>query len=70
MKTRGDLLDARCDRHPEAQTLARLELLGILQGKTQLLDMALETDNQVNQMVVDFKVSFGKYLTEEGPSGP
>lgn len=70
VKTRGDLLDARFDRRPAAPTLARLTLLGILQGKTQLLDMALETEHQVIEFVEAFKASFGEYVRETISSGP
>ncbi|MDI6852182.1 MAG: PEP/pyruvate-binding domain-containing protein [Deltaproteobacteria bacterium] len=64
VKTRGDLLDARFDRRPAEQILARLTLLGILQGKTQLLDMALSDQEQVNGMVDAFKESFGQYVAK------
>jgi pyruvate,water dikinase len=64
VKTRGDLLDARFDRHPCETTLARLTLLGILQGKTQLLDMALDSDTQVQEMVEAFKASHGNYVQQ------
>lgn len=64
VKTRGDLLDARFDRRPADQTLSRLTLLGILQGKTQLLDMALTSADQVKEMVEAFEASFGKYVAE------
>ena len=67
VKTRGDLLEARFDRHPYQLTLARLTLLGILQGKTQLLDMALHSDNQVQEMVEAFKASHGNYVSESVP---
>ncbi len=67
--TRGDLLDARFDRHPFETTLARLTLLGILQGKTQLLDIALGSDNQVQEMVERFKASHGNYVSEAAPPG-
>lgn len=69
VKTRGDLLDARFDRRPVEQILARLTLLGILHGKTQLLDMALESESQVQDMVQSFKTSFGQYVTLRAPSG-
>jgi len=69
VKTRGDLLDARFDRRPAEQTLARLTLLGILQGKTQLLDMGLNSEDQVQEMVESFKASFGKYVAEAVSSG-
>ncbi|MFZ5452480.1 MAG: PEP/pyruvate-binding domain-containing protein [Thermodesulfobacteriota bacterium] len=65
VKTRGDLIDARCDRRPATQILARLTLLGILHGKTQLLDMALADEGQVQELVQTFKVNFGRYLDLE-----
>jgi pyruvate,water dikinase len=67
VKTRGDLLDARFDRRSAKQTIARLTLLGILQGKTQLLDMALDSDNQVQEMVERFKASHGNYVSKAVP---
>jgi pyruvate,water dikinase len=69
VKTRGDLLDARFDRRPAELTLARLTLLGILQGKTLLLDMALDSEYQVQEMVDAFKASFGKYVAAAESSG-
>jgi pyruvate,water dikinase len=69
VKTRGDLLDARFDRRPADQILASLTLLGILQGKTQLLDMALTSAEQVREMADSFRASFGKYVTEALSSG-
>jgi pyruvate,water dikinase len=69
VKTRGDLLDARFDHRPDDQILARLTLLGILQGKTQLLDMALTGPDQVREMVDSFQASFGKYVPEAIASG-
>lgn len=62
VKTRGDLLDARFDRRPAEQILARLTLLGILHGKTQLLDTALDNEFQVQEMVQAFEASFGEYV--------
>ena len=62
VKTRGDLLDARFDRRPAEQILDRLTLLGILQGKTQLLDMALTGVDQVREMVDSFKAKFRNYV--------
>ncbi|MBW1990761.1 MAG: pyruvate kinase [Deltaproteobacteria bacterium] len=64
VQTRGDLLDARFARRPAAPTLARLTLLGILQGKTQLLDMALDSELQVEEMAADFKARFGRYAAD------
>jgi pyruvate,water dikinase len=64
VKTRGDLLEARFDRRPSESTLSRLTLLGILQGKMQLLDMALDNELQVREMVDTFTASFGKYVSD------
>ena len=63
VNTRGDLLDARFDRRPAAATLSRLTLLGILQGKMQLVDMALDSELRVREMVEDFTASFEKYIS-------
>jgi pyruvate,water dikinase len=65
VKTKGDLLDARFDRRPADQILARLTLLGILQGKTQLLDMALTSEEQVHQMVSDFRERYRRYAAND-----
>ncbi len=64
VNTRGDLLDARFDRRPAAATLSRLTLLGILQGKMQLVDMALDSELQVREMVEAFTASFEKYISD------
>jgi pyruvate, water dikinase len=62
VKTRGDLLEARFERRPASQILGRLTLLGILQGKTQLLDLALNSEQQVGEMAESFKAGFGRYI--------
>ncbi len=67
VKVRGDLLDAHFERHEADRILSRLKLLGILQGKTQLLDISLTTDEQVADFAESFKTSFSSYL--EAPSG-
>jgi pyruvate,water dikinase len=64
VKTRGDLLDARFERRPAESIPGRLTLLGILQGKMQLLDMALDNDLQMQAMVDTFTTSFGKYVSD------
>jgi pyruvate,water dikinase len=64
VKTRGDLLDARFDRREARQLLARLTLLGILQGKTRLLDMALSSEDQVLKMVDSFQESYARYVLD------
>jgi pyruvate,water dikinase len=63
VKSRGDLLDARFERHGADKILARLTILGFLQGKTQLLDMALTTAEQVNQLAASFRASLVQYVT-------
>ncbi|MEJ2092760.1 MAG: PEP/pyruvate-binding domain-containing protein [Syntrophobacterales bacterium] len=62
VKTRGDLLDARFDRREARQILSRLTLLGILQGKTRLLDMALADEEQVLKMADDFQERYAGYI--------
>jgi pyruvate, water dikinase len=62
VKTRGDLLDARFDRREARQILSRLMILGILQGKTRLLDMALTGEDQVNEMTEAFQQRYAGYL--------
>jgi pyruvate, water dikinase len=62
VKTRGDLLEARFQRRPASQIISRLTLLGILQGKTQLLDLALTSEEQVGEMAGSFKANFGQYI--------
>jgi pyruvate,water dikinase len=64
VKTRGDLLDARFDRREARQILARLTLLGILQGKTRLLDMALTGEDQVSNLAEDFQERYAGYIQE------
>ncbi|MEJ2671771.1 MAG: PEP/pyruvate-binding domain-containing protein [Deltaproteobacteria bacterium] len=61
--TRGDLLDARFQRREASQMLSRLTLLGLLQGKTCLLDMALTGPEQVLQMVEAFKERYQEYVS-------
>lgn len=63
-QARGDLLDARFQRRDAGQILSRLKLLGTLQGKVPLLDMALNSDEQVVQWVEDFKHRFYEYLAD------
>jgi pyruvate, water dikinase len=62
VKTRGDLLDARFDRREERQIISRLMILGILQGKTRLLDMALTGEDQVDEMTEAFEQRYAGYL--------
>jgi pyruvate,water dikinase len=63
VNTRGDLLDARFDRRAAPAILSRLPLFDILQGKMQLVDMALDSGLQVREMVEDFTASFEKYIS-------
>lgn len=67
--TRGDLLDARFQRRDARQTLSRLTLLGLLQGKTLLLDMALNSDEQVIRLAEDFIRRYREYVVDEPYSG-
>jgi len=62
VKTRGDLLDARFERREARQILSRLMILGILQGKTRLLDMALTSEDQVTEMTDAFQERYVGYL--------
>ena len=64
VKTRGDLLDARFDRRAARQLLSRLTLLGILQGKTRLLDMALTNEEQVLEMANSFQERYAEYVLD------
>jgi pyruvate,water dikinase len=62
--TRGDLLDARFQRREARQILSRLTLLGLLQGKTRLLDMALSSPEQVHQLAEDFRERYQEYVAD------
>ncbi|MDD3581996.1 MAG: PEP/pyruvate-binding domain-containing protein [Desulfobacca sp.] len=62
VKTQGDLLDARFERHAARPMLSRLTLLGLLQGKTRLLDMALTSTDQVIAWTKDFKERYAQYI--------
>jgi pyruvate, water dikinase len=64
VKTRGDLLDARFDRQEARHLLPRLTLLGILQGKTCLLDVALAGEEQALRFAADFQERYAGYITE------
>jgi pyruvate, water dikinase len=64
VNTRGDLLEARFQRREAGRTLSRLTLLGLLQGKTRLLDMALGSPEQVHQMAEAFKERYQEYVSE------
>jgi len=63
VKTRGDLLDARFDRQEARHLLPRLTLLGILQGKTCLLDVALAGEEQALRFAADFQERYAGYIT-------
>jgi pyruvate,water dikinase len=65
VKTRGDLLDARFDRREARQLLSRLTLLGLLQGKTRLLDMALTSEEQVTKLVNEFQEDYSGYIEDQ-----
>ncbi|HAY22638.1 MAG TPA: pyruvate kinase [Desulfobacterales bacterium] len=60
--TEGDLLEARFERRHAETVLSRLTLLGILQGKTQLLDISLNDDDQVVALVRSLKEKFADYV--------
>jgi len=62
--TRGDLLDARYLRREARQILSRLTLLGLLQGKTRLLDMALTSSEQVLQISEAFRQRYQEYVAD------
>ncbi|MFW6112915.1 MAG: PEP/pyruvate-binding domain-containing protein [Thermodesulfobacteriota bacterium] len=65
VKTRGDLLDARFDRREAGQIRSRLQLLGLLQAKTRLLDMALTGEDQVAKLAEEFQESYAGYIQEQ-----
>ncbi|NJB69088.1 pyruvate,water dikinase [Desulfobaculum xiamenense] len=50
----GDMLEANLARAPRPRIELNLTLLGMLLGKTRLLDMALTGDEQVQQLVDEF----------------
>ncbi|KJR98519.1 MAG: hypothetical protein VR65_20150 [Desulfobulbaceae bacterium BRH_c16a] len=62
VRTKGDLLDARFERRPVDQIISRLTLLGILQGKCRMLDMALTEDGQIDTMTESFKAMLQHYV--------
>jgi pyruvate,water dikinase len=62
VKTRGDLLDARFDRQEARLLLPRLTLLGILQGKTCLLDIGLDDEEQALSFAADFQKRYAGYI--------
>ncbi|HBG21336.1 MAG TPA: hypothetical protein DDY32_19230 [Desulfobulbaceae bacterium] len=62
--TRGDLLDAGFQRRPLTEILGRLTMLGILQGKCRLLDMALSDTAQVEEMAESLQAIFKDIRTE------
>lgn len=64
VKTRGDLLDARFERQEARHLLPRLTLLGILQGKTCLLDVALTGEEDASRFAADFQERYAGYITE------
>jgi pyruvate,water dikinase len=60
----GDLLEARLERYPAPAVLSRLQLWGILQGKCQLLDLALDDDEAVSAHIAAFQTRYGDFLAE------
>ncbi|MFW6123264.1 MAG: PEP/pyruvate-binding domain-containing protein [Thermodesulfobacteriota bacterium] len=65
VKTRGDLLDARFERREARHILSRLKLLGLLQGKTRLLDMALASGEQASKLADEFQEQYEGYIKEQ-----
>lgn len=51
----GDLLDARFDRRSAAETINRLVAVSIIQGKCQLLDMKMDSDDSIAALVESMK---------------
>jgi pyruvate,water dikinase len=66
IKTRGDLIDAVFSRRPAAKTLGALRLLGVLLGKTRLMDMALGDAAQAQALAEEFLALHAG----NGPSSP
>ncbi len=62
VKTRGDLLDARFDRQEARHLLPRLTLLGILQGKTCLLDIGLDSEEHALRFAADFQERYASFI--------
>ena len=62
VKTRGDLLDARFDRQEARYLLPRLTLLGLLQGQTCLLDVALAGEEQALTFAANFQKRYASYV--------
>ncbi len=52
--SKADLLDARCSRDEEKVIQKRLAILGRLLAKTRLLDMRLDSTDQIDDLVNDF----------------
>ncbi|MBW1987560.1 MAG: pyruvate kinase [Deltaproteobacteria bacterium] len=67
VNTRGDLLDARFDRQEPRTILSRLTLLGLLQGKTRLLDIALTGKDQVFSLADSFMGRYQEYVEGQKP---
>jgi pyruvate,water dikinase len=65
VKTRGDLLDARYERQEAGLILSRLTLLGLLQGKTLLLDISLTSPDQVISLGESFKKQYQHLVVQE-----
>jgi len=66
VQVQGDLLEARLERYPAPALLSRLLLWGILQGRCQLLDLALDDDGAVSDLIESFQTRYGTLLTEPG----
>lgn len=52
--TRGDLIEARIARRPQAELAEAVRLLGLLLGLTRLMDMAMENSAQAQTLAEEF----------------
>jgi pyruvate,water dikinase len=53
-KITGDMLDAQYDRAPRDNILEALSILGLVLGKTRLMDMSLHDESEVDGLVETF----------------
>jgi len=63
--THGDMLDARFERRPAGDFPPRLSVLGYLQGKCQLLDMALTGDEALTPLRDSLKQPMQAFFTPQ-----
>ncbi len=61
--THGDMLDARFDRRPAGEFLVRLSALGFIQGKCQLLDLALTGDEALTPLRDSLKTALAGFFS-------